>query len=188
MKLDKETTKRLRISTAGMAEIRLGIMIKAGYYEYPDEVKAFIEGGKLPNVHGESGASVYFIQREDGYLAVGKLSEKLPAVNNLGIAYDPSIKAHLKPGVATNLIVAKVDPVCVKHHEKLFLNSNYGPLAFLSVHHPDEHSREIAWGKMAEVLMATESEEEKAAFTEVWKEQADKLGINYAQANSSLAH
>lgn len=188
MKLDTELAKQLRIPTAGMTKIRLGVMIKTGHYDYPDEVRAFLENGKLANGHTDSGASVYFIQREDGYVAVGVLSENLPTINNIGIVCDPSIKAHLESGIAAEFIVAKVDPLCVKDYEKLYLNSNYGPLAFLSVHHPDEHCREVAWVKMAEVLMATESEEEKAAFIEVWKEQADKLGINYAQTNTSKPH
>ncbi len=188
MKLDSELAKQLRIPTAGMTEIRLGVMMKTGHYDYPDEVRAFLENGKLPNDHTGSDTSVYFIQREDGYVAVGVLSENLPTINNIGIVCDPSIKTHLESGIAAEFIVAKVDPVCVKHHEKLFLNSHYGPLAFLAEHHPDTYSRELAWLKMAEVFMATESEEEKALFSEVWKDRADKLGINYAQANTSRTH
>lgn len=188
MKLDKELAEQLRIPTVGMKQIQLSIMKETGHYELPSEVRAFSENGKLHCGHNGPTECAYFIQRVDGYLAVGRLSDKLPTVGNLGVVCDPSVRAHLEAGVKADLIVVEADADCMRHPDKLFLNSHYGPLAFLSAYHPDEYTREVAWVKMAEVFMATESEEEKTAFREVFQARADKLGINYAKEDSSRPH
>lgn len=188
MKLDKELAEQLRIPTVGMTELCLSIMKKTGHYESRNEVRAFSENGKLHRGHNGPTEPAYFIQREDGQLFVGRLFDKLPIHGNLGVVCDTDIRSKLKAGVKADLIVVDVDADCMKYHKKLFLNFHYGPLAFLAEHHPDEYAREVAWVKMAEVFMATESEEEKAAFREVFQARADKLGINYAQANSSRTH
>lgn len=180
MKVNKEVAKQLRIPTFGMERFRLSVMSRCGHYKEADNVRAFLESGMLHNNHKRSDALAYFIQRNDGYLAVERLSAEMGVEAGRGVTCEPSIFAHLKAGVATDFIVTKVDSAFFCYRDKLFLNKHYGPLAFLAEHHPDAYTREYAWLRMAEMFMATASDEEKAAFSTVYEERATELGIRNA--------
>lgn len=179
MKLDKNTFKQLRIPTSGMQPFNIvkhqeRLMI-TGMFDELKQTRAFRENGMLHNTDDKSPAYVCFIQREDGLMVID--------VASTGIVYFDIIKEHLDPELKADVILCPVPA-----DEISYLNSEYGALLFIGRHHPDHQTRVDALGKYCEINPPKLNEEQKAE-ARIWlKEAAARLGINYAQEDSSRTH